>query len=108
MITCWRNELNNYRNEVLNGKEKLQKVFFKNLAILEKKPPVNLLKHMLYRCKVIHSLAFFQWRYYNAKRSNKRSIEEIFETKANYLKDCVTGKIPYTADEIALHLVSTD
>ena len=80
MIFFWRKELDNYRSEVAKSKDKHIQALMKPLTLLEKKPPIYLFKHILFRCKILHSLAFYQWRYFNSPRGDKFAIIKMFES----------------------------
>ena len=64
----------------------------KPLGLIDGKQPVALFKLIIYRAKIMHSLAFFQWRLTNVPTCHKEDIKEIFESKSTYLKNCVTQK----------------
>lgn len=64
MIHAYRKEIDNFRTEIAKSKDRSIKHLIKPLTNLDKTAPIDLFKAILYRCKVLHSLAFFQWRYH--------------------------------------------
>ena len=53
------------------------------LHTIDKRLRDNLLKRWITRCKITHSLAFFQWRAEYEPRVNKGDLVEVFEDKIN-------------------------
>lgn len=74
MLQAYRKEIDNYRTEIAKSKDKTIKHLIKPLTSLEKTAPIELFKAILYRCKVLHSLAFFQWRYHKVETANKEEL----------------------------------
>lgn len=87
MHLAYIKEINRYRTEIAKSKDKSKKHLAKPLTMLEKYPPMDLFKHIIYRCKVLHSLAFFQWRWHNEPRCHIHEIREIFDGKVEFLKE---------------------
>ena len=56
--------------------EQIQKIY-----LIDKKLRDTLLKRWITRCKITHSLAFFQWRAKYEPRANIDELEEVFEDK---------------------------
>ena len=92
MQLMYKKEIDAFRTEIAKSKDKKVKEMMKPLGAIDGKQPVALFKLMIYRAKIIHSLAFFQWRLANVPTCHKEEIEEIFESKTTYLKDCVAQK----------------
>lgn len=59
LILMWKKELDTYRTECAKAKDKNLKALMKPLTLIEKNPPIFLFKNMIYRSKIVHSLAFF-------------------------------------------------
>jgi len=95
LVNVWQKELDTYRLEMIKvcskhkdskaQKEKLVKPLTKLSA------PRAFFKQLVYRCKVLHSLAFFQWRYMNVPGAHRTEIDEIFTSKVQYFKDSIAA-----------------
>lgn len=59
MIKAYIEELKAFRHEVAKSKDKAKRALLKPLALMDKQIPKELFKKILYRSKVLHSLAFF-------------------------------------------------
>ena len=92
MQLMYKKEIDAYRTEIAKSKDKKIKEMMKPLGLIDGKQPVALFKLIIYRAKIMHSLAFFQWRLTNVPTCHKEDIKEIFESKSTYLKNCVTQK----------------
>ena len=55
-----------------------------------------LLKKYLIRCKLYHSLAFFQWRYTHAEAET----EELREERGEILKEIFDGKVAFMKEHL--------
>ena len=51
------------------------------LSTINKTLRDSLLKRYITRCKITHSLAFFQWRAKHVPRANRDELVEVFEEK---------------------------
>jgi len=87
----WKKELDAFTMEVMKSKDKNMKALIKPLAKIDHSLVQTLLKSWIYRCKVIHSLAFFQWRYEFVDTAKKNEIVLIFEDKLQFLRDRAHG-----------------
>ena len=76
-------------SEIAQSKDKEKRALMISLARLEKRVPMELFKKMLFRSKILHSLAFFQWRYNNVSGANVNQIDTIFEVKKKFFKDSI-------------------
>lgn len=92
MTLMYKKEIDSFRTDIAKSKDKKLKELMKPLGMIEGKPPIALFKLIIYRAKVIHSLAFFQWRKMNVPGAHEDEIIEIFESKTTYLKNCILGK----------------
>jgi hypothetical protein len=86
MLLAYKKEIDNFRTEIAKSKDKNNKHLIKPLTNMEKTAPIKLFKEILYRCKVMHSLAFFQWRYHNVSSANQEELEAIFKDKIDFMK----------------------
>ena len=89
MIKAYNDEVRVFRHEIAKSKDKEKRALMKPLALMEKHVPKELFKLILHRSKVLHSLAFFQWRYNNAPGAHIDEIEEIFEGKKTFFKQSI-------------------
>ena len=65
MQLMYKKEIDAYRTEIAKSKDKKIKEMMKPLGLIDGKQPVALFKLIIYRAKIMHSLAFFQWRLTN-------------------------------------------
>ena len=85
----YQEELKSFISEIAHSRDKSKKELIRPLTKLQANLPITLFKAIIYRCKILHSLAFFQWRYKNEPKAQKEDLKEIFEGKANFLKHSV-------------------
>jgi hypothetical protein len=86
MLNAYKKEIENFRTEIAKSKDKTNKHLIKPLMNMEKTAPLNLFKEILYRCKLMHSLAFFQWRYNNVSSANQEELEANFKDNIEFMK----------------------
>lgn len=89
MVGLWHKEIDLMRTQIARAKDKSKKHLVMPLTRLERSPPVTLFKEIIYRAKIIHSLAFFQWRSVYESNSHYDEIKEIFSSKIAWLKENV-------------------
>ena len=81
----WDNEIQNMIAALLKkNKNKQYTQEITKLSMITKKQKMlrnSLLKRWITRCKITHSLAFFQWRAEYEPRANRAELEEVFEDK---------------------------
>lgn len=59
LIKAYNEEVRVLRHDIAKSKDKEKRALMKPLALMEKHVPKELFKLMLYRSKILHSLAFF-------------------------------------------------
>jgi hypothetical protein len=83
-------------------KDKNAQQLVRSLTLIEKSCPFELFKTYIYRCKILHSMAWFQWRLKFAPQIARDRVEnyealmeDLFMTKGQYILNCIVGKRAY-------------
>jgi hypothetical protein len=67
----YQDEIKMYIAEIAKSKDKSKRELVKPLTKMSGNLPISTFKAIIYRCKILHSLAFFQWRYKYEPNSKK-------------------------------------
>jgi len=94
----WNTNLEVFREELFKSKKPKDKKLYKRLGNLDMDKALSLLKHYIERCKLKHSLAFFQFRK-KLPNADKIEIKKIFDGRRDHL-----NKVFFVAhDELNKH-----
>ena len=90
LVFLYTQEFDAMRFEAIKSgkKDKNAAQLVRSLTLIEKQCPFELFKRYIYRCKILHSMAWFQWRLNFAPKIARNKVDqydklilELFEAK---------------------------